>query len=116
MTESSSFAKMSKIELAWLDELGLIHRFKDDLTVAEQEQWITRARTAAKSVDDNFRRLKAAGDLRQLGAAYKRARAVALAAGKRVKPWNRYVEAEKIRMVRIVAQAQRERARRGLRP
>lgn len=101
---------------AWLDELDLAHRLKDDATEAERVKFMARAGDAARSIDVHYASLKARGKLKELGARYKAARIAAKASGCKARSWTSYEDSEKIRMIRALAQVQRARARRGVKP
>lgn len=108
--------KMSVLASVWLDELGLLHRIDDDMTKTEAARMIAKAEKAALDVENAFAEQKAAGRMKELSQTYRKARHKAMQSGKRFVPWPAFLMDQKRTMVRSLAQEQRSRARRGIKP
>lgn len=98
-----AYLKATNSYYAWLSG-------DDDATRAMLE---ARALAAAEAVDREFAALIAAGRLKSLTGAYRKARLAAVAAGRHTKPWGAVVMEHKKRMIGAYASEQMRRARSG---
>lgn len=88
---------------AWLDELNLLHRLKDDATEDERRELIAKANEAGEEVETRFEALRQSGGLQDVTAAYKQYRADAKAKGAKAVAWPVYAHDRKACMVRALA-------------
>ena len=103
---------LSRLAEAYLDELNLLHRLKDDATESERGKLIKLATDAETKVNSAFQELQDGGQLKELSARYKDLRS----RNKKISPWPVYLFEEKDRMIRAMANEQKFRARRGVKP
>jgi hypothetical protein len=100
--------KLSPLELAWLEELGMFEQLPE-LPRADQVQLKKRASAAASRVRENFSRLVRNGDLREVTQAYKLHRETE----KKPLSWSAFSVREQENMIREYAKEQKLRAERG---
>lgn len=100
--------KLSSLELAWLEELGMFEQLPT-LLPGQQMELKKRASAAASRVRENFSRLVRNGDLREVTQAYKLHRET------EEKPlsWSAFSVQEQVKMIREYAKEQKLRAGRG---
>lgn len=106
---------LSRLAQAYLEELGLLERLNGEET-PEKIAWVERAGQAEEKVEAAFAELKAQGQLRDLSVTYRAKRHEASQKGQKLAPWPVFVMDEKVRMIRAMAQEQKTRARRGIKP
>jgi hypothetical protein len=99
---------MSKIESAWLDEVGLLSRWHDNMTEPERRKYLGLARKVCDKVELEFGEQAGRSGLR------RKYRALRLS-GVKVKPYAGWIEEQKEKAVRAVARQQASMARRGIR-
>jgi hypothetical protein len=103
------------LAVAWLKELNVYHRL-NDATEAERAAIMRRCHIAVLQVEDKFKALMAAGELKELTARYKAHKAMKIAFGSKPMPWPTFALLEKRKMIRLLAREQLARAKRGLAP
>jgi hypothetical protein len=106
--------KRGELVAAWLEELDLMPRFKDDATASERALMLKRAARAVSRVETAFRAMRGTTDWSDLTARWRASNEVRAAKGGKKCPWSQFEHQEKLKMVRATAQVQVLRARRGL--
>lgn len=100
--------KFTKLEEAWLDELGVLPVI-GDMIKSERASWTTRAQSAEQRVRATFRETHDKRRMKDVTQAYKLHRQT------QEKPmtWPAFAPAQHIKMIRAFARQQIDRARRG---
>ncbi len=104
MTGSLSSTKISPLERAWLEEVGVLSRFGDDMTAPERKRFKSMAAQAVARVEAEF---ATHAQKSGLTAKYRTLRT----GGAKVKPWQAWLDDQKAAAVRVLARQFRAKAR-----
>ncbi len=102
---SLSNTKISRLERIWIEEVGQLARFGDDMTAPERARFKTMAAQAVAVVEAEF---AASAGSSGLTKKYKDLRKAGLVK----KSWKLWLEDQKTAAVKVKARDYRERARR----